>query len=134
MTVSVTGGVQPGVLRRALGTEHYEDGLAARFLMAEPPTPPAMWSDHTIAEEVERDWRILCLRLRPTGFPESQLDMLQNHVYTSILKEGKRTLSITRLDGRAYLRFVAISPLVTAEAMLETLSAARRIAHDYRNL
>jgi len=35
--VSVCGGIQPGILRRSLGEEHRENGLAARLLLAYPP-------------------------------------------------------------------------------------------------
>ena len=36
--VSIVGGIQPQVLRRALGPEHFENGLAARMLLTMPPT------------------------------------------------------------------------------------------------
>lgn len=42
---SITGTIQPGTLRRALGTEHLEDGMAARFLMAMPPSKPKEWTE-----------------------------------------------------------------------------------------
>ena len=32
--VCIAGGIQPGILRRMFTAEHYESGLAARFLMA----------------------------------------------------------------------------------------------------
>lgn len=35
--VSITGGIQPAILARQLGREHFESGLAARFLFAMPP-------------------------------------------------------------------------------------------------
>jgi len=43
--VCLTGGIQPGVLRRALGQEHEDDGLAARLLFALPPRPVRRWSE-----------------------------------------------------------------------------------------
>ena len=42
--VSVTGGIQPGVLARALSPEFLDAGLAARLLMAMPPKLPKRWS------------------------------------------------------------------------------------------
>ncbi len=48
--VSICGGIQPDVLRAALGKEHFADGLAARFLLAMPPRQPARWSDAEIPE------------------------------------------------------------------------------------
>jgi hypothetical protein len=52
--VSVCGGIQPGALRRALKQEHFEDGLAARLLLASPPRKPKQWTDASIppAEEL----------------------------------------------------------------------------------
>lgn len=46
--VSVTGGIQPGPLRRALGTRNVDNGLAARFLFAYPPSKPKRWTDHAV--------------------------------------------------------------------------------------
>jgi DNA polymerase I-like protein with 3'-5' exonuclease and polymerase domains len=47
-TVSVTGGVQPGVLARALGSEAFEAGLAARLLFAMPPRRAKRWTEAEI--------------------------------------------------------------------------------------
>jgi hypothetical protein len=44
----VTGGIQPGILKRSLGQEHRENGLLARLLMAMPPVKPRTWSEATI--------------------------------------------------------------------------------------
>lgn len=52
--VSITGGIQPSILDRALGREHRESGLAARFLMAYPPRERKRWTEAEIAPEVER--------------------------------------------------------------------------------
>jgi hypothetical protein len=46
--VSVLGGIQPGTLRRVLGTEHRESGLAARLLLAFPPRKPKRWTEKDI--------------------------------------------------------------------------------------
>jgi hypothetical protein len=51
--VSICGGIQPGVLSRALGDEHLEDGLAARLLLAMPPDRPRRWTEAEIPARVE---------------------------------------------------------------------------------
>ncbi|MCH8853966.1 MAG: DUF3987 domain-containing protein, partial [Planctomycetes bacterium] len=43
--VSIVGGIQPETLRRALGEENFENGLAARFLMTMPPRRCKRWRD-----------------------------------------------------------------------------------------
>ncbi len=44
-SLSIVGGIQPGVLARSLGIEHRENGLAARFLFAYPPRKPHKWKN-----------------------------------------------------------------------------------------
>jgi L-2,4-diaminobutyrate decarboxylase len=79
----------------------------------------------------EPDTGILCFRVTPAAVPDEEHDRLQEHIYETILAEGKRLISITKLDGRAALRLVAISPNVTSEAMLDTVAEARRIAESF---
>ena len=52
-SVSVTGGIQPGILAAALGREFFENGLAARLLLAMPPKRAKRWTDADIDEELQ---------------------------------------------------------------------------------
>lgn len=54
--VSITGGIQPAILSRALSTEHRASGMAARFLMASPPRTPRKWSDKEV--DVGTRWQV----------------------------------------------------------------------------
>jgi hypothetical protein len=51
--VSLIGGIQPGVLRKAIGREHLQDGLCARLLLAMPEPKPVPWSEATVHPDVE---------------------------------------------------------------------------------
>jgi hypothetical protein len=51
--VCLVGGVQPKVLRTAIGKEHLQDGLCARLLMAWPPSRPRKWVDATLSQRIE---------------------------------------------------------------------------------
>lgn len=53
-SVCICGGIQPGALRRSLGTSNIENGLAARLLFAMPPRSPKRWTDDDVSEETER--------------------------------------------------------------------------------
>jgi len=53
--VSVVGGIQPGILRRALGREHRESGLAARLLLSYPPRQPKRWTETEIDAHIEAE-------------------------------------------------------------------------------
>jgi L-2,4-diaminobutyrate decarboxylase len=79
------------------------------------------------------DTGILCFRIRPPGVAEEELNALQSQVYDRIMAGGKRSVSMTKLDGKTMLRLVAISPAVTKEAMLETIEAVRAIASEARS-
>ena len=77
------------------------------------------------------DTGILCFRMCPKGVPESQLNHLQHFIYKNITAEGKRSISLTQLDGKTALRLVAISPSVTGKALMDTISNVRVLASQY---
>ena len=63
--VSVTGGIQPGVMARAMSDgEYLESGLAARLIMAMPPKTPKKWTEAEIDDATESGYRDLLNRLR----------------------------------------------------------------------
>jgi hypothetical protein len=51
--VSIVGGIQPGVLRNAIGREHLQDGLCARLLLAMPDPKPVKWTDAIVDPPIE---------------------------------------------------------------------------------
>jgi hypothetical protein len=61
--VCVTGGIQPGILQRALGTEHRESGLAARLLLSCPPRKAKKWTEADIDPRAESEMAGLFDRL-----------------------------------------------------------------------
>ena len=50
--VSVAGSIQPETLRRCLGRQHFENGLAARLLLAMPLEEPRQWTDAEVAPDL----------------------------------------------------------------------------------
>ncbi len=61
--VWITGTIQPGVLRRALGVERRESGLLARLLLAQPPRRPKKWTTDSIGWATREDFVRLLDRL-----------------------------------------------------------------------
>ena len=53
--VSITGGIQPAIMRRALTPEHRESGLAARLLLACPPRLPKQWTEAELSPDRVRE-------------------------------------------------------------------------------
>jgi len=80
---------------------------------------------------LQPDTGILCFRLVPEGFPEEELNRLQEHIYERIMSGGERTISITKLDEKAVLRLVALSPSVTSNELMKTISEARKQVREY---
>ena len=68
---------------------------------------------------------VLCLRMVPPTCPTDQLDELQEWLYSCIGTSGERLIATTKLGGTAVLRLVAVSPVVTTAALLETIAALR---------
>jgi len=52
--VSVTGSIQPATLQRALGRAYFENGLAARMLLANPPRRVKRWTEAEIDPSIEQ--------------------------------------------------------------------------------
>ena len=51
--VSLIGGIQPGVLRKAIAHEHMQDGLCARLLFAMPEPRKVVWTEATVNHDTE---------------------------------------------------------------------------------
>jgi len=89
--VCLTGTIQPGVLRRALGIERRESGLLARLLLAQPPRRPKKWTTESIGWTTREDFvRVL-----------DNLYGLEHE-----LKDGRQESRIVRLSGDAEKLFV----------------------------
>ena len=51
-SVCLTGGIQPGILRRALTAEHRESGLAARLVFTSPPPIQKRWTEREVSQDL----------------------------------------------------------------------------------
>jgi hypothetical protein len=60
---SLTGGIQPGVLRRFLGERARQSGLAARLLFAMPPRQRKVWSEVEVQVSLLHEMDLLIDRL-----------------------------------------------------------------------
>ncbi|MGE3316519.1 MAG: DUF3987 domain-containing protein [Planctomycetaceae bacterium] len=86
--VSVCGGIQPGVLHRALGIEHRESGLAARLLLTCPPRKPKRWTEADIDPEAESEIAALIDRLFELQ-PDAMADGSLRPVLVGMTPEAK---------------------------------------------
>jgi L-2,4-diaminobutyrate decarboxylase len=77
------------------------------------------------------DTGIICFRMTPENLPPNRLDDLQGYLFKTIMNEGKRSVSMTRLANKTLLRLVPISPVVTTGALMETVSHLRSLVPGY---
>lgn len=137
--VCMAGGIQPGVLARALTSEHFASGLAARLLVSLPPRRVRVWSEFEVGDAlIDRfdgllanllelefapgdDLEPVLLRLSGSGKSEwiaffNQLGKEQALYY------GDRAAAWSKLEGYA-ARFALVLHLVrqvTGDETLET--------------
>lgn len=53
--VAVTGGIQPGILKKHLTAENLDSGLAARLLFVWPPDRPKRWSERSVPDSIRNN-------------------------------------------------------------------------------
>jgi hypothetical protein len=88
--VSLTGGVQPEVLARALGAEHFTDGLASRLLLAMPPRQPKRWSEVEVDPHIEERLGEVYDRLYSLHLPVNDETGEPEPVALALTPEAKR--------------------------------------------
>ncbi len=76
------------------------------------------------------DTGILCFRVLPGEVPLEKANRIQENVYEKIMEGVHRTVSITKLGEKVFLRLVALSPDVTCGDLWETVDMARSLADD----
>lgn len=89
----ITGTIQPAILRRCLGTDRRESGLASRLLLTAPPARPATWSEREV-DPLTRQW------LHDT------LDRLYG-LETDVDADGRQEPHLVRLTAGAKAAYVA---------------------------
>lgn len=90
--MSITGGIQPAILKKGLGSEHRESGMAARFLMAFPPRSTKRWTEAEIDPKQEESYEKVLKRLYDLPFNADA--------------EGRQRPHVVRLSPDAKARFV----------------------------
>jgi len=118
--VSVAGGIQPEILNRALAKMHFQNGLAARLLMACPPRIVHKWTDADIEHGTELatslvfDWlyelkptvgendefQPVALRLTPEG-KKAWIEFYNAHAKEQSRLTGNLSAAWSKLEGYA---------------------------------
>lgn len=137
--VSVVGGIQPAILRRALGEAHRENGLAARLLLACPPRQAKRWTEDEISPGMESRMerifdKLYSLQLvmvgegepRPLDLPltpgakEAWINFYNAHAEEQAELTGDLAATWSKLEGYA-ARLALVTHLVRGAAGDQTL-------------
>ena len=76
------------------------------------------------------DTGILCFRMTPATIPQPKWEALQRTLYDKVMASGKRSISITKLDGKTVLRVVSVSKQTAFSDYLDTIAALRKLVGD----
>jgi hypothetical protein len=62
-SVSIAGGIQPGILKKHISDTHIESGFLARCILCQPPTSPSGWTEAEFTREVRNRYSDLITTL-----------------------------------------------------------------------
>jgi hypothetical protein len=85
--VSITGGIQPGVLRQALNEDAMQAGLGARFMLGMPPKRQHVWTEADLPEELVDAYRNLLDKLLKLPLED---EAKRKPYYLGMTREGKQ--------------------------------------------
>lgn len=112
---------------KALGVEWYEEVIDRHMALT-------AWLVERLEEDpdweivVPPDLNILCFRYRPAGVAEDALGALQDRVVDAVVRDGRSWISTTVVGGVRAIRWMALSPALTAEHMAGFWESMRELA------
>ena len=144
--VCIAGGAQPRALMAALGgrgeREHFDNGLAARLLVAMPPPRPRRWTENELSEDTEIALETIVGRLLILDMPEDEngqpqardiplspqgkqawIDFYNAHAREQSAMTGDLAAVWSKLEGYA-ARLALLIHLIRAESNDPTLANA----------
>jgi DNA polymerase-1 len=124
--VSVTGGIQPGVLARALTADVLDAGLAARLLLAMPVKKPKRWTEAEVTPGVQRDYESLLERLLELELAEFEGEAVP---VALTLDPAAKELWVAFYDAWAQEQAAAEGELAAAFSKLEAYAARLALLH-----
>jgi hypothetical protein len=124
--VSIIGGIQPGVLARALTPEFLDAGGAARLLMAMPPKLQKRWTEAEVVPEVEKAYQDLLDMLLALDFDSAKGEKAPHELALS--PEGKAAW-IAFYDSWGQEQAAVQGELAAAYAKLEGYAARFALLH-----
>lgn len=140
-SVGVCGGIQPEPLKQALGSENFENGLAARLLLAMPPRTAKQWSEREVEPQLMDRMRntfnaLYSLQFDTDGHPvKLSLDAEAKRQWIDFVNDwGRQTANLhgryaaanTKLEGYAARLALVIQLAETPNSQFVSCTAVER--------
>ncbi len=119
--VSLAGTIQPRALRRALGDVYFDNGLAARLLLASPPRVAKKWTEASVDLDTYKAVERIYSRLLALNFASNE-DEPAVPIDVPLSAEAKR-IWISFYEEHAEVMEAAYGKLAAAYAKLEAYAA-----------
>ncbi|MCH8998095.1 MAG: DUF3987 domain-containing protein [Proteobacteria bacterium] len=120
--VSVTGPIQPRTLARAVGRQHFENGLVARMLLAMPPRGRKRWTDEEIPAETKAAFAAVIDKLLGLE-PANDVNGKPTPIDVPLSPKGQRAWVAFYNDFGAEQEAVADGDIAAAYSKLEAYAA-----------
>ncbi len=129
--LSITGGIQPGVLQEILTPSFVENGMAARFLFARPPIAKKVWSDDSLDPEFQSQFQSKIQKLQGLEMRADDKGILQPQVLT--LSPAAKKIWVEFYNNHAEEQRNLSGGLVAAWSKLEAYTARFAMLHHLVN-
>lgn len=127
--VSITGGIQPGILARAMSPDHLDSGLAARLLLAMPTKLPKLWTEVEIDPDCERAYEELLFRLLKLEQSPGEGDDDNARPFRLRLSSAAKAAWVAHYNRWALVQASVEGDLAAAFAKLEAYAARLSLLH-----
>jgi hypothetical protein len=125
--VSVTGGIQPGILARAMTGDLIDAGFLARLLLCMPPQMPKQWLEAELDPDTERMFDDLLSTLLKLDFDKNS----ENRCVPKVLRlsPAAKEIWVTWYNAWAKEQAAVEGSLAAAYSKLEAYSARFALLH-----
>jgi hypothetical protein len=120
--VSLAGTIQPRALRRALGDLYFDNGLAARLLLASPPRMAKKWTEASVDLDTYKAVERVYSRLLALNFASNEADEPAVPIDVPLSAEAK-SIWVSFYEEHAQAMEAAYGKLAAAYAKLEAYAA-----------
>ncbi len=138
--ISITGTIQPGMLRSRLTSSHFESGFFSRFIICAPPTRQTGWTDADVSQAVEVAYERMVRSLYQIPHQEDPICLIlegeakeyfkdfvnQSAILRESMPDGALRSAIVKMDATCARIALILHVLDNAEQLRESSSEGKQ--------